>query len=212
MLDSETSSGRRRPTGVVLGLLVAFLVITPIAVFVLNREGGETGARSGPAVSKTTRPTDATTTTTRGPIMYTVKPGDTLTSLAKQYGVATRLIVESNQLADPDHLVEGQVLVIPPATPVRLVVKPTTAEVGGSVDLKLTGAEPTEIITFEIHRPTGVFTGPPHSAPADGKVTTTYELGLADPPGTYTVIARGDQVTTAQATFRVVEASNEQPG
>lgn len=212
MLGSETSSGRRRPTGVVLGLLVAFIVATPLALFVLNggSEGDKTGARSGPTVSKTTPPT-ATTTTTRGPIKYTVKPGDTLTSIAKQFGVATRVIVEANQIADPDHLTEGQVLLIPPVTPVRLVVKPTKAPVGGSVELKLRGAQPNEIITFEIHRPIGAFTGPPHTASTDGKVTTTYQLGFADLPGTYTVIAGGDQITTAQASFRVVEANSDPP-
>ena len=212
MLGSETSSGRRRPTGVVLGLLVAFVVATPLVLFVLNggSEGDKTGTRSGPTVSKTTPPT-ATTTTTRGPIKYTVKPGDTLTSIAKQFGVATRVIVEANQLADPDHLTEGQVLLIPPVTPVRLVVKPTNAPVGGSVELRLRGAQPNEIITFEIQRPVGAFTGPPHTASTDGKVTTTYRLGFADVPGTYTVIARGDQITTAQASFRVVEASSEPP-
>lgn len=212
MLGSETSSGRRRPTGVVLGLLVAFVVATPLVLFVLDggSEGDKTGTRSGPTVSKTTPPT-AATTTTRGPIKYAVKPGDTLTSIAKQLGVATRVIVEANQLADPDHLTEGQVLLIPPVTPVRLVVKPTNAPVGGSVELRLSGAQPNEIITFEIQRPVGAFTGPPHTASTDGKVTTTYRLGFADVPGTYTVIAGGDQITTAQASFSVVEASSEPP-
>jgi hypothetical protein len=37
-------------------------------------------------------------------------------------------------------------------------------------------------------------------------VTTTYELGLPDPPGEYTVIATGDQGTRVQADFRVVAA------
>ena len=212
MRGSEASSGRRRPTGVVLGVLVAFIVGTTLALVVLNRgsEGGKKGAGSGPAGSKTTRPT-AATTTTRGPIKYTVRPGDTLTSIAKQFVVTTRVIGDANKIADPDHLTEGQVLVIPPTTPVRLVVKPTKAPVAGSVELKLTGAQPDEIITFEIHRPTGTFTGPAHSASADGEVDTTYQLGFADPPGTYTVVARGDQITTAQASFRVVEATNKPP-
>lgn len=211
MLGPETSSGRRRPLRLVLGLLVAFIVAVPLALFVLG--GGSEGdkAGEGPATSKTTPPTSGTTTTTRGPVKYTVMPGDTLISIAKPFGVATRAIVEANQIADPDHLTAGQVLLIPRVTPVRLVVKPTTAHVGGSVELRLRGAQPYEVITFEIQRPTGSFTGPPHAASTDGKVMTTYEFGFADVPGTYTVIARGDQVTTAQASFRVVEARRKPP-
>lgn len=87
-----------------------------------------------------------------------------------------------------------------------LVVKPRTVEVGGRVRLRLTGANELENITFEIQRPTTPFVGRPHSASEGGVVSTTYELGLADPPGTYTVTAKGDQGTLVQVAFDVEPA------
>ena len=202
MEGSETGSGRRRPTVLVVGTLVAILVVAFVVVVVSAGGGDDKGGARSPR-TKSTRPI-ATTTTTRGPTKYTVKAGDTLSAVAKQFGVATRAIVDANQIPDPNHLTAGQVLEIPPVTPVRLVVRPNKVEVGGSVEIKLEGAQPAEIITFEIHRPSGTFTGPAHSAAEDGTVTTTYRLGFADPPGDYLVIAKGDQITTAHAVFRVI--------
>lgn len=173
-------------------------------------DGGGDGRREGMRSRSTrpeTGPTTATTPTTTGPpIMYTVKRGDTLTALARFFGVYKSAIIEANENLDPDHLVEGQSLVIPPPLPVELVVNPRNATVDGSVRLKLNGAKELENIIFEIVRPTGPFTGSPHEASSKGVVTATYELGLADPPGTYTVIARGDQGTTVQVSFRVEAA------
>jgi LysM repeat protein len=205
------SRGRSRgtgPTAIVIGLLIAVIVVAAVALVGIGggSEGQDDAGGSRRAQSETTRATTTTSTTTRPPIEYTVKPGDVLTSLARFFGVSTSAIVAANEGLDPDRLVEGQVLVIPSPPPVGLVVKPRTVEVGGSVRLKLTGAIEFEIVTFEIDRPTGPFTGPAHSASGDGVVTTTYELGLADPPGVYTVIATGDQGTRAQATLRVEAA------
>jgi hypothetical protein len=93
--------------------------------------------------------------------------------------------------------------VIPPAPPVQLVITPLKTRAGESVELKLTGAKPSETVTFEITSPSGTFTGSPHAASADGTVMTTYTPALDDPEGTYTVIARGEQGTTAQASLQV---------
>jgi len=56
------------------------------------------------------------------PQTYTVKPGDTLSKIAKQYlgdANAYPAIFEANrdQLSDPDKIKPGQVLKIPPASP-----------------------------------------------------------------------------------------------
>jgi LysM repeat protein len=194
-------SRRRRPTVIVVGVLVAILVAAFVFVAVsIGGGGGDKAARSGR--TKPTRPN--VTTTTRGTTQYTVKAGDTLSAIAKQFGVATRAIVDANQIPDPDHLTAGQVLEIPPVKPVRLTVRPRTVAVGGSVEFNLEGAQPGEIITFAIHRPTGTFTGPAHSATEEGTVTTNYTLGLADTPGDYLVTATGDQITSAHAVFRVI--------
>jgi LysM repeat protein len=208
---SRTKSRGQGPTAIIIGLLI-MLMIGAIGVLVASGGGGGGGgggededeaARSKRTSSETTRATTTTSTTTRPPINHSVGRGDTLTALARFYGVSTSAIVAANEGLDPDHLVEGQMLVIPSPPPVELVLKPRKVVVGGSLRLKLTGAKEFEIVTFEIDRPTGPFTGPAHSASADGVVTATYELGLADPPGSYTVIARGDQGTNVQTTFLV---------
>jgi spore germination protein YaaH len=151
------------------------------------------------------------TTTSAGPVKYTVKQGDTLLRIAEYFGVTSAAIVRANQLPDPDHLFAGQVLTIPPVTPIVLVIEPAKPTTGETIELTLTGAQPGEYVTFEIHRPAGVFKGRSHLAGEDGTVTTTYSLGAEDTPGTYTVVAKGDQITTAQATFEVVAPKTPAP-
>jgi LysM repeat protein len=207
VVDVDYTPRRRRPTAAVLTVLIGFIVVMVLVFVVGGGGGGEKDEAKSKSASKKTTASTGTTTTTRGEIKYTVKPGDSLLSIAKEFDVAPQVIIEVNQLADPDRLTAGQVLVLPPPTPVRLVVKPAKVEVGGTVELRLKGAQPSEIIVFEIRRPTGPFKGPAHYASTDGEVSTTYSLGAGDPPGEYLVIARGDQVTAAIASFRVVAAT-----
>ena len=167
---------------------------------------GDPQQQGGPPATSPT----AATSTTAPPIAYQVKPGDTLTSIAKQFGVPAATIVAFNQLADPDHLVAGQTLLIPRVPAVQLVITPSDAPPGTRFELRLTGAQPSEAVTFEIDSPDSKFTGPAHAASADGVVTTTYQSSAADTPGTYTVVAKGDQGTTTQATFRVDPTSTGQ--
>jgi LysM repeat protein len=63
-------------------------------------------ASSTPTVPPTEPPTPA-------PLVYVVKEGDTLSSIAQAYGVTVQEIVEANGLANPDVLNVGQELVIP---------------------------------------------------------------------------------------------------
>jgi LysM repeat protein len=189
--------------------VVALIIVWAIgAIVALVGVGGggdddtvDTEARSSKPHTRGT----TTSTTTRPPIDYTVARGNTLTALARVFGVSTSAIIEANEGLDPNSLVEGQVLVIPPPEPVELVVKPRKPVVGGSIDIKLTGAKEFEVVRFQIDRPTGPFIGPGHNASEDGVVTTSYELGLADPVGAYTVTAAGDQGTSVRTTFQVVD-------
>lgn len=76
---------------------------------------------SGPTTNDTTQnipPTAGSTTgqITTGGTTYTVQSGDTLFSIARQFGVTVQQIVEANTLANPDSLSVGQQLVIPPAS------------------------------------------------------------------------------------------------
>lgn len=70
-------------------------------------------------VMKTSGRPAATTTrsTTRAGTGYgyehTVGPGQTLSQIAAAYGVSARVIIEANNLQDPDRLRVGQVLFIP---------------------------------------------------------------------------------------------------
>jgi len=48
------------------------------------------------------------------PIVHVVKPGDTLFWIAEKYNVSRERIIEENNLTDPDVLVVGQELIIPP--------------------------------------------------------------------------------------------------
>ena len=65
-----------------------------------------------------------------------------MSTIAKQFGVSTNAIVTANQLPDADHLVVGQVLEIPPVTPVQLVLSPSKVHVGGDIEITLKGAQP----------------------------------------------------------------------
>ncbi len=61
-----------------------------------------------PTVVATATPTAVTGTTT-----YIVKPGDTLSAIADQFGTTVEAIVKANDIEDPDFISEGQELKIP---------------------------------------------------------------------------------------------------
>jgi LysM repeat protein len=147
------------------------------------------------------RPT-STTTTTSPPVTYRVESGDTLTLIAKRFRTSVGAIVATNQLADPDHLSEGQELVMPPPSAVRIEVKLESEGRNDTVGLTLVGAEAGEVVTFVITQPSGEpYTGLPHSASPEGVVTTTYTAPLTS--GTYTVAATGERGTFAELAFHL---------
>ena len=196
------SSGRKTALA-----LIAMSAIAMVAVFQLSRLGGtratptERGAR--PTVTTTPSSTPAPAPTTGSPTQYLIMQGDTITSIARQFGVTAGAIVAANQLADPDQLTVGQALVIPPRPPVQLLVDPVTTTPGVSVRFRLGGAKPEEQVTFTVHCPSGQFTGPPHAAADDGTVTASYTPQADARPGVCTVTGSGDGGTGAQAEFRI---------
>jgi LysM repeat protein len=151
--------------------------------------------------------TTAPAPTTRASTRYIVQQGDTVTSIARRFGVTTDAVIGTNQLWNPDRLSLGQALIIPPPPPVALVTVPATIEAGASTEIRLTGAKPGEKVTFTVRSATGPFTGPPHTATNEGTVTATYTPSLDTPAGDVSVSASGDQGTTAQATFHVDAAA-----
>lgn len=50
-------------------------------------------------------------------IRYVVQPGDTLTSIALRHGTTVRALMDANNLANPDIIFVGQVLLIPTTGP-----------------------------------------------------------------------------------------------
>jgi LysM repeat protein len=150
-----------------------------------------------------------TTPTTIPRVRYRVKRGDTLAAIAPRFRVSIDAIVFVNHLADPNRVAEGQVLLIPPPLPLRLVVTPSVGPSGGAFQLHLTGARPSEMIRFEIDSPTGKYQGPPHTVSTDGTATATYQTSGFDPSGIYEVVATGNQGTTARAIFGVVTPSTD---
>ncbi|HSJ59069.1 MAG TPA: LysM peptidoglycan-binding domain-containing protein, partial [Anaerolineae bacterium] len=55
----------------------------------------------------------ATDTPTAQVVVHTVKQGEYLALIARQYGITVQAIITANNLADPNHIVPGQKLVIP---------------------------------------------------------------------------------------------------
>lgn len=196
-----------RKAAVTLGVLVLVMLG---AVYGLTHLGGiSPGKGTRPAVRSaptTTSRLPATTTTTAAPAAYQVQRGDTLTGIARRFGVTTQAIVATNHLTAPDHLAVGQSLRVPPPPP-RLIVTPAEVTAGKTVELQLTGARPSETVIFVIDSPAGHFAGPAHQAGSDGTVTASYRPESGAAPGTYTVAAKGDHGTSLRATFRVDRSS-----
>jgi len=143
----------------------------------------------------------AATTTTAGPTTYTVRRGDTLTSVAQQFGVrVSDLRAANTQLADPDNLVEGDVLTIPLSSKPALTAT-SAVDSPFQLQFQLTGARPGEQVVFIVATPDGSFTGPAHIADNAGMVTAAYDAGGV--AGDYLVLAKGTQGSVARADFHI---------
>jgi LysM repeat protein len=69
-----------------------------------------------PTPSNTPTPSEPSATPTpEGPITYIVEVGDTLTSIAESFGVDLLVLMAANNITDPNAIVVGQQLIIPPA-------------------------------------------------------------------------------------------------
>jgi LysM repeat protein len=197
-----------RKAVIALGVIVVVMVGAIVGLVTLGGDDEGSNGASPPSSLEETAPTRAAPTTTGPPTRYQVQPGDTLTSIAQEHGVSPDAIIAANELANPDALTEGQTLLIPSAPPVQLVITPATANPGRTVQLELSGAQPSETITFEVISPSASFTGTPHTASDEGRVATTYTLNSGDPAGTYTIVATGDQGTVAEASLQVEAAGS----
>jgi LysM repeat protein len=190
-------------------LLIVLIAVLALTQLDLGQDASDRRKAPPPSSVTTVSTIPITTTTTRAPrgaVKYTVKAGDTLSSIARRFDVSTAAIVAANKLTDPDHLTLGQRLTIPPALVPELLVAPAKVALGANVVLTLRDAKPGERVVFQIAKPNGSFTGPPHVVAPDGTVVTSYTPGGGDLPGTYLLAAHGDQGTDAQAVLEVEPA------
>jgi len=70
-------------------------------------------------VATTTASSVAATTSpppTTRPTTYVVQPGDSLAAIAARFGISRAALIFVNGIADPDKILAGQRLKIPPAT------------------------------------------------------------------------------------------------
>jgi LysM repeat protein len=165
---------------------------------------GQTRADRAKPAGTTPTATTVAPSSAPAPMPYQVKRGDTLTSVARFFGMSSQTLSAANQLDTEARLTEGQVLQIPPAPPAGVTVAPQDGISGGTFTFTVTGAKVGEAITFQIQGPRGkVFTGSPHTASNDGVVTATY-ISTGDDPGTYAVVATGDRGTSLRAEYRLL--------
>jgi lysozyme len=90
---------------------------TPLPAVTVTGQGTGTGTGTGSTSLPTAIPyTGGTTSNPPAGLTYTVKAGDTLSSIAKTYGVTTAAIQQANNIADPSKIVVGQRIIIPGVT------------------------------------------------------------------------------------------------
>ncbi|MEW6567478.1 MAG: LysM peptidoglycan-binding domain-containing M23 family metallopeptidase [Chloroflexota bacterium] len=70
-----------------------------------------------PALTPTPDPTRLAPPLRTESVVYAVRPGDSLNTIAQRYAVGARLIIAANNLTNPNLLYIGQVLLIPPPVP-----------------------------------------------------------------------------------------------
>ncbi len=59
-------------------------------------------------------PTPTPSPTPPVPQSYVIQPGDTLTSIADKFNVSVQSLVDLNHIADPNYILAGTTIKIPP--------------------------------------------------------------------------------------------------
>ena len=116
-------------------------VVAASGLVVLVACGSASGDREKSAGTTPTATTVAPTTAAPAPTPYQVKRGDTLTSIARFFGMSSQTLAAANQLGNVDRLTEGQVLQIPPAPPAGVTVSPPDGISGNTFTFTVTGAK-----------------------------------------------------------------------
>ena len=190
------------------GCLARVVAVVGVAVLAgcgaASTETGRSAQAENAAANAPATTAAAPTTTTTPSISYQVKRGDTLTAIARFFGVSSAAIDAANQLGGGDRLTEGQVLQIPPSPPAGLNVTPPDGIAGMVFTFTVTGAKVGEAVTFQVVAPGGgTFSGSPHTAAQDGSVSASYRTD-GDAAGKYDVVATGDRGTSLRSSYRLL--------
>ena len=126
-----------------------------------------------PTVAPTPTPTAPPTPT---PKTHRVRPGDYLSVIAEFYGVSLSAILELNNIPDPDNLLAGQVLILPPdanvdpelTLPAIYLVQPGETLSAIAVKLGVTTDQLMEANKNEIADPDSIFAGQELNVPGGG--------------------------------------------
>jgi murein DD-endopeptidase MepM/ murein hydrolase activator NlpD len=126
--------------------------------------------------------------------MYIVQAGDTLSAIARRFGVTVESLIQANDLSDPDYLRVGQQLIIPEATPstsypapfVAISLAPLPAIQGQTLVVRVELAEPATLSGEFDDRPIYFVSGQKsgwglvgiHAMQPDGKYSLTVRARL----------------------------------
>ena len=129
----ETLSGIARRYGLTVGDLLAWNALDNpdqvIAGQELTLAPPVATAAATPAAAATAISTPAPSPTPAAPETHTVAPGETLSGIARRYGLTVAALMSLNDLADPDAVRAGQVLrlSVPPPADLTVVAAEETA-------------------------------------------------------------------------------------
>jgi LysM repeat protein len=157
-------------------------------------------------------------TSSSNPIKYTIKPGDTLESIAEQFSVSVGLILMSNpQIINPTRLSPGQVITIPvvpiiPETGSQATLQLSSYNGLSGTRLTITGsgfpAKETVYITASSNGSTS-FSSTNANTDRNGKFTAQLRIPSDAPSGSVWVIEATPQSANsplATATFQVISS------
>ncbi len=110
----------------IIGIIGVALFTLPFVLRMITGGGGAPAAASPSAsASATSRPSPSAAPTPRPvatPTVYVVKAGDTLSKIAKKYGLTVEQVMTANpKLKNPDRIKLGDVIVIPDQKPSQVV-------------------------------------------------------------------------------------------